>query len=85
MSHTPSEGGGAVAITPTASPFVWRNTSQRMASVFVSVGTVSSIEWSRNGTDFTVVGVVAGQVLLDPGDYIRITYAVAPTVASALF
>lgn len=48
--------------------------------LLVSIGTVTLIEFSRDGTVFDVVGLIAGQFHLNPGDWLRITHIVAPTV-----
>lgn len=68
------------AITVTASPFSYVNTGNVTAAVLVSGGTVTTIEFSRNGTDFFLIGLLAGQFVLAPNDRLRVTYAVAPTM-----
>ena len=68
------------AITVSASPFVFVNSGTSPVSVLVSGGTVSLLEFSRDGTTFYPVGLLAGVVPLDPNDSLRATYMVAPTL-----
>lgn len=67
-------------ITVTASPFSYQNVTGFPADVIVSAGTVSLIEFSRNGTTWYGVGATAGMFGLSPGDRLRVTYTVAPTM-----
>src|SRR3990167_2096060 len=48
------------AITPTGSPFTYQNTASFDASVIVSGGTMSLIEFSRDGATWYDVGVITG-------------------------
>lgn len=71
--------------TPTtpsvgASPYTYQNTAPGRQQVLVSGGTVSAIAVTRDNTNFYSTGQVAGVVILNPGDRVRITYTVAPTV-----
>ncbi len=43
-------------------------------------GTVSLVEFSRDGTSWYDTGITAGFVQMDARDQLRITYAVAPTL-----
>lgn len=63
-------------ITVTASPMTYQ--ALLKGQLFVVGGTVSAIEFSRNGTDF--YAVAGSPAWLDTGDYARITYTVAPTL-----
>jgi hypothetical protein len=65
-------------VTLTGSPFTYGASSK--GSVIVSGGTVSAIEFSRDGSTFYSVGQTAGMFTLNAADRLRITYAVAPTV-----
>lgn len=67
-------------ITVGASPFLYHNTSTNDQSVIVKGGTVSKVEFSRDNTTFFDVGVVAGMFTVSKGDYLRVTYTVAPTM-----
>lgn len=65
-------------VTPTGSPFTY--VAPRGGFVMVTGGTVSDIEWSRDGTTFYSTGQTAGQFTVSAADQLRITYAVAPDV-----
>ncbi|MEI6128545.1 MAG: hypothetical protein WCR59_00575 [Planctomycetota bacterium] len=67
----------AEAVTPGASPYTF--TANRDGQLIVRAGTVSLIEYLRNGTA-TTIGLTAGLFPLLLGDGIRITYTVVPTV-----
>lgn len=73
-------GPSRLAITPTASPADIINTGFAPIRLLVSGGTVSAITYSRDGTTFDATGLTAGAFDVAPGDRIRITYTVAPTV-----
>ncbi len=67
------------AITLGASPYVY--TAPRGGRVIVNGGTVTALEFSRDGgTTYYNCGVTAGVIPLNATDFLRITYAVAPTV-----
>jgi hypothetical protein len=68
-----------------ASPFVYQNTFSYIVQAIVSAGTVSAVAWSRDGTNYyNLPFATAGSVvLLSSGDYIRVTYTVAPTLVIA--
>lgn len=66
------------AVTLGASPYEY--TAPRAGSVIVNGGTVSLIEFSRDGTNYYNVGQVAGMFRLNATDRLRITYTVVPTV-----
>jgi hypothetical protein len=63
-----------------ASPYDLYNTTFDPVTFVISAGTVTSITYSRNGTTFDSTGQTAGCFVVQPGDRLRITYAVAPTV-----
>lgn len=67
-----------VSVTLDASPAIY--SAVRKGSLIVSGGTVSMIEFSRNGTDYYDVGVTAGMLPINASDVLRVTYAVMPTV-----
>lgn len=62
------------------SPYVYQNTSEANESLIVAGGTVTKIEVSRDGVTWYTVGLLAGQFLLPPGDRLRVTYTLAPTI-----
>lgn len=65
------------AIVLGASPFTYDVVANGI--VIVQGGTVSLIEYGRNGA-FTDVGVTAGPIPVNEGDQVRVTYTVAPTM-----
>jgi hypothetical protein len=62
----------------TASPYVY--TAVIRGQAHVDGGTVSLIEFSRDGTTWYDAGITAGFITMDRADSLRIAYAVAPTV-----
>lgn len=66
------------SVTLTASPMTY--TAVIRGQAHVGGGTVSVIEFSRNGTDWYDTGVTSGFVQMDRGDQLRVTYAVAPDI-----
>ena len=66
------------AITVTASPFTYQAVIR--GQLHVSGGTVSSVEFSRDGTTWYNAGITAGFVEMDARDQVRVTYSVLPTV-----
>lgn len=67
-------------VYPGASPYDLINVGYSPCRVLISGGTVSSITYSRDGATFDATGLTAGQFELSPGDRLRITYTVAPTI-----
>lgn len=67
-----------VAVTPGASPYSYSTPSGGF--LIVQGGTVSLIEFSRDGVTYRNYGVVAGPIPASSNDIIRITYTVAPTL-----
>lgn len=74
------QGGTRFTATPGASPYTFQNTGFQTEIVIVQGGTVTTIEFSRDGTQFDICGILAGLFLLCPGDRLRVTYLVAPTL-----
>lgn len=72
------------AITPGASPWTYTNLNIYPERVFVTGGTVSQIDWvSNNQSPGTYnLGQTSGMFLLMPGEKLKVTYSVAPTVTS---
>lgn len=67
-----------VALTVGASPYVY--TAEVRGSVIVSGGTVSAIEFSRDGVTFYATGQTSGMFTLNAQDRLRVTYSVLPTM-----
>lgn len=74
-----------ISVTVGASPFTYQFANGGSASILVNGGTVSLIEWSRDGTTFYKVGTTTDSMYtVSSGDYIRVTYTVIPTVKVVL-
>lgn len=71
-------GGPAVAISVTASPFVYR--APALGATVVSGGGLKNVEISRDGSTYFTVGSFRGMFPMTAGDYLRVTYTVAPTM-----
>ena len=73
------------AVTVSASPFVYKYNGANAASLIVSGGTVSAIALSRDlGTTYYSLGQTSGMFQISPGDWIQVTYTVAPTMTTVL-
>ena len=97
-SRLPSSvtGVGTNAFTPQAAPLRtapsapasnagYTNTLNVPVQIIVSGGTISAIAISMDGgTTYDVTGLTAGAFYLAPGNLIRLTYTVAPTVFTQL-
>jgi hypothetical protein len=70
----------ASGLTPSGSPYTYRNLDMTPEWVTVQGGTVSVIEYSVDGSIFWQVGVTQGVFMVQPAEYLRITYSVAPAV-----
>lgn len=71
--------GNVVPVTLTGTPFVY--SAIRKGSVIVEGGTVSQIQFSRDGGDtYYDVGTTAGMFSVNASDLLRIFYSVDPTV-----
>ncbi len=60
-----------------ASPFIYKNTSGYLSKVFIIGGTVSAIQFSRDTVNFFTN---IQPIILAPGDVVKVTYSVAPTM-----
>jgi hypothetical protein len=72
----PPENESPVVLVASPSTY----SAARKGSVIVSGGTVSLIEFTRNGTDYYDAGATSGMFTVNASDVLRITYSVAPTV-----
>lgn len=70
--------GSIQTITPTASPFTYQVLTKGF--MVVQGGTVSLIQFSRDGITNVTTGVTAGCIPLSQGDLITVTYTVIPTI-----
>lgn len=66
------------AVILTASPMSYSAVIR--GQVHIGGGTVSVIEFSRDGTNWYDTGITAGFVQMDRNDKVRVTYSVAPTI-----
>lgn len=68
-----------------ASPFTYQFQQAGSGTLLITGGTVSLVEWSRDNTTWHSVAVASPAIIpLSQGDYVRITYTVAPTVVEVL-
>ena len=67
------------SIAPGPSPYTYQNTGDFTVDAIVTGGTVSAVEFSRDGTTFFAASA-GTQISLNPGDSLRVTYAVAPSI-----
>lgn len=79
-SEPPRWGLPPRAVAVGASPFTIQNTTGGAVDLIVAGGTVSAIAFSRDNVTFYSVGQTSGVFWLSPYDYLRVTYAVAPTI-----
>lgn len=64
-----------------ASPYLYTNTGDFDLTAVVTSGTVSDVSFTRDGVGFfTVATATNASVTLNPGDAVRITYSVLPTL-----
>lgn len=75
-------GGSRSTISPGASPYTYQNSSSQHQLVTISGGTVTTIEISRDGVVFDLLGLLAGPYVVRPNDRLRIAYLVAPTMTA---
>lgn len=66
-------------VTPNGSPYVFKAQNFR-GSLMISGGTVSSVQYSQDGINYIPTGQTAGCFPMAGGDFVKITYSVAPTM-----
>lgn len=67
--------------TVGASPYTYTNTGDFDVTALVTGGTVTAVDFTRDGMNFfTVSTATNASVVLNPGDAVRITYGVLPTL-----
>jgi hypothetical protein len=76
----PPAPGSRTAISPGASPYTYLNADNIEEDVLVYGGTVSAIDYSHDNSTFNVLGLTAGVFRLGPGNSLKVTYSVAPTM-----
>lgn len=78
--------GPRITITPSGSPYIYQNTDASPQEVFISAGTIVTVEFSRDGITWDSCGLLGGQFRLNPADSIRVTYVIlAPTMVAYPF
>lgn len=72
--------GPRMALVFNGSPTAFQNGNATRIMVLLSGGTLSLIEFSRDNVTFDAIGgLLSGAFYLNPGDWLRITYIVAPS------
>jgi hypothetical protein len=73
--------GPRVSVTLGSSPAALQNTTTTPIMVLLNGGTVSLLEYSRDNVTYDSVGsLLSGDFFLNPGDWMRVTYTIAPAV-----
>lgn len=79
-SYTLYSMGPRMALTIGPSPFTFQNDTATRVMILLNGGTVSLLEFSRDNVTYDAVGtLLSGDFMLNPGDWMRITYTLAPT------
>jgi len=72
--------GPRSSITFNGSPASFQNMTPTQVMVLITGGNVSMIEFSRDGVTFdSFGGLLSGDFFLNPWDWLRVTYLVAPS------
>jgi len=69
-----------MSVSAGASPFTWQNPEDVRVQMFVSLGTVTTIEFSPDNSTYINCGILAGAIIVNPRQYLRFTYLLAPTL-----
>jgi hypothetical protein len=73
--------GPRVSITLGSSPAALQNTTSTRIMILLTGGTVSLLEFSRDSISYDAIGsLLSGSFFLNPGDWMRVTYAISPAV-----
>ena len=67
-------------ITVGGSPYAYQNISSRVELVSVTGGTVSAVASSVDGTNYFATGFISGTIVMQPGDYLKVTYTGLPVM-----
>jgi len=67
-------------ISVGASPYVYQASSTTAEDIIVNGGTVSTIQFSRDGSTYYTIGLIGGMFHLSPSDYLKVTYSATPTM-----
>lgn len=72
--------GAITAISPSGSPFSWQNPEQVSVIVLISLGTVTLVQFSPDGASWYDVGLLAGMFHVNPRQWLKVSYLLAPTM-----
>jgi trimeric autotransporter adhesin len=72
------------ALTVGASPWTYTNNTNNGVRLFISGGTVSSVEFGAQGVNSQNTGVTSGMIDLKYKERVVITYTAAPTVSQVI-
>ena len=77
-----TQGGARVVSTITlgASPYVYQSPFGGDVRLLIAGGTGVTLQMSRDNVTYYSLGVAAGQITLSQGDFLKITYTIAPSV-----
>jgi len=80
-----SGGGKVVTIVPPAAPttYTYQNNTILRQQLIYAGGTVSAASFGRDGVNYFPLPT-SGNVILNPGDQLKITYSVIPTTFVAV-
>lgn len=70
----------AVGVIPDSSPYTYQNLDMTPQWITVQGGNVSDIECSVDGATYWSTGVTQGVLLVQPAEYVRITFASRPSL-----
>lgn len=73
--------GNVEPVTVGASPYVY--SAAKRGVIIIDGGTVSAVEFTRDGTNWFDCGTIAGMFHLSAADQLRVTHAGAPTMTFA--
>ena len=73
--------GVVIVVVPGVSPYSY--VAGTAGTVILSGGTVSKVEFSRDGVTFYVTGQTSGMFSLSMGDTLRVTYSGVPVMTFA--
>jgi hypothetical protein len=48
--------------------------------LLIAGGTVSDVSISTDGTNYTATGITSGAIVLEPGEYLKVSYSSVPTM-----
>ena len=68
------------AVTVGGSPFLFQYVGAALANIIIVGAGVTKVEFSRDGTTFFQISVIAGMWTVAQGDYLRVTFGAAPTM-----